>query len=71
MSEYLTHLMVDGHTADRLEQARRPRLVHDARARGRWSGRLRGSTARFLVAVAIRLDDRTRPVPSHRPHPAR
>jgi hypothetical protein len=61
MSEYLTSVMVDAHTADLLEQARRARLVHDAGTGRRRSSRLRSSTARLLVAVAVRLDNRLQP----------
>ena len=63
MSEYLTHLVVDAHTADLRARARRAQLASDARTRGRRASRLRSSTARFLVAVAVRLDHRLQPAP--------
>jgi hypothetical protein len=62
MSEHLTSMLVDAHTSDLLEQARRARLVHDAGTGRPRSSRLRSSTARLLVAVALRLDHRLQPV---------
>jgi hypothetical protein len=63
MSGYLTYLMVEAQKAERAANAMRPRPAQDTRTQGRRTGRFRISTARLLVAVATRLDDRLRPVP--------
>lgn len=61
MSSYLTQLLVEGHTADLRDQARRARLARASREAGQRPSRLRTLTARLLVALATRLDDRPWP----------
>jgi hypothetical protein len=63
MTEHLLHLQVQGHATDLTERARTARLARVASTRDRPRGRLRASTARLLVALAVRLDDRLRPAP--------
>jgi hypothetical protein len=63
MSGYLTYLMGEAHEAELAERARRLRPTPDTRTDRRRPNRVRISTARFLVAVAIRLDDRLQPTP--------
>jgi hypothetical protein len=63
MSGYLAYLMVQAQEAERAANALRPRPAQDTRALGRRTGRFRISTARLLVAMATRLDDRLQPVP--------
>jgi hypothetical protein len=62
---YLSQAMAESHIADLAEDARRARLASGVRAAGRRPKRLRLSTARLLVALAIRLDDRLQPAPVH------
>jgi hypothetical protein len=62
---YFSQVMAESHIADLTEQARRARLASAARAAGRRPTRLRLSTARLLVALAVRLDDRLQLAPVH------
>jgi hypothetical protein len=61
MSSYLTYLLVQAQEADLAQRARRapPRRV--ARQIPHPPGRLRTRTARLLVGLAHRLDDRSQP----------
>jgi hypothetical protein len=63
MTGYLTYLMVEAQEAELAASALRPRPAHDARIDRRRTSRFRTSTARLLVAVAVRLDSRLQPVP--------
>jgi hypothetical protein len=63
MSGYLTYLMVEAQEAELARNALRPRPAHDARTDRRRPSRFRISTARLLVALAIRLDNRLQPIP--------
>ena len=63
MSGYQTLLMVEAQQAELAARAVRPRQAHDARTARRRPSRIRSWTARLLVAVAIRLDNRLQPTP--------
>jgi hypothetical protein len=61
MSAYLTQIQAEAHAADLTEQARQAQLVRLARTGQPRPRRLRTSTARFLVALAVRLDHGLQP----------
>ena len=61
MSGYQTLLMVEAQHAEVAARAMRPQHDHDARTDRRRPNRIRISTARLLIAVAIRLDNRPQP----------
>jgi hypothetical protein len=63
MSGYLTYLMVEAQEAERAAKAMRPRPAPEASTGPRRPGPFRSSTARILVAMAIRLDNGLQPVP--------
>jgi len=63
MSGYQNLLMVEAQQAEVAARAMRPRHDHDARTDRRRPNRIRISTARLLIAVAIRLDNRLQPAP--------
>jgi hypothetical protein len=61
MSGYLTYLLVAQQEAHLAERARRAPPPHVLRPGHRHPGRLRTRTARLLVGLAFRLDDRLQP----------
>jgi hypothetical protein len=62
MTSYLTYLAVEAQEADLAQRARRGPPHHLTRITPRRPGRLRTRTARLLLGLAVRLDDRLRPV---------
>jgi hypothetical protein len=58
---YMTYLVVEAQESQRAEQVRLPRATDDARIGARPPSRLRTRTARLLVGLAMRLDDRLQP----------
>jgi hypothetical protein len=58
MNGYLTYLMVEAQEAELAERARRPRPARAARADRPSGTGFRSSTARLLMALAVRLDGR-------------
>jgi len=66
VSSYFSQVMAESHAADLTEDARRARMASGVRTAHRPSRRLRLSTARLLVALAVRLDDQlpAAPVPA-------
>ena len=63
MSSYLTYLLVQAQEADLAQRARRAPPRRLARWVPRRPGLLRARTARLLVGLAHRLDDRLQPAP--------
>jgi hypothetical protein len=66
MTGYLTYLMVEAQEAELAERAMRPRPARAPRTGRGHTGRFRSSTARLLMGLAVRLDDRLQraPVPA-------
>ena len=61
MSGYMTYLMVEAQQTELAERVRRARPPDDARTGHPEPSRLRRWTARLLVALAMRLDNRLQP----------
>jgi hypothetical protein len=61
MTSPLTYLVVQAQEAYLGERARRAPMHHLDRIGARRPGRLRTRTARLLVGLAVRLDDRLHP----------
>jgi hypothetical protein len=62
MTSSLTYLVVEAQEAELAKRVRRVPPHHLARISPRRPGWLRTRTARLLVGLAVRLDDRLRPV---------
>jgi hypothetical protein len=63
----LTQMLVEAHANDLTDQAQQARLARAARTAERPPRRLRTWTARLLVGLARRLDDRLPPIPAPAP----
>ena len=63
MTGYLTDLIVDAQEAELADRAGRPGPARAARADRRHTSRFRSSTARLLMALAVRLDGRLQRAP--------
>jgi hypothetical protein len=63
MTGYLTYLMVEAQEAGLAARAMRPGPARAPRAGRRHTTRFRSSTARLLMAVAVRLDGRLQRAP--------
>ena len=63
MTGYLNYLVVVAREAELAAMASRPDPFYEARADRRGPGRFRSATARLMVAVAVRLDNRLQPAP--------
>ena len=61
MTSSLTYLLAEAQDADLAERARRAPPHHVPRGIPHRPGRLRTRTARLLVRLAVRLDDRLQP----------
>ena len=61
MSGYMTYLMVEAQQTELVERVRRAGPPDESRAGPPGPSRLRMRTARLLVALAMRLDDRLQP----------
>jgi hypothetical protein len=61
MAGYMTYLVVQAKEAELAAKARRPEPEYAVLTEIRSPGRFRTATARLMVALAIRLDDRLRP----------
>jgi hypothetical protein len=61
VNPYLTSFIVEAHATELGERARQAGLARAARTGHRRSKPVRSTTARLLVAVAARLDNRRRP----------
>jgi hypothetical protein len=59
-SDHLARVFAEGRAAELAARAERARLLREVRSRR--PRRVRASTARLLVAMASRLDDRLQPV---------
>ncbi|MCU1613203.1 MAG: hypothetical protein JWO98_743 [Frankiales bacterium] len=60
----LIQMLVEAHANDLTDQAHQARLARAARTAERPPSRLRAWSARLLVGLARRLDDRLAPIPA-------